>query len=61
MEKSVKVRAYVTEDHSHRALAFEIQGLLFAYPAPQQLFMRTEVDLETGHVSVGEASGREEG
>jgi type VI secretion system protein ImpF len=38
-------------DHAamdHRALAFEIRGALWAQPVPEQLFIRTEVDLETG-------------
>jgi len=38
-------------DHTamdHRALRFEIRGDLWAQPMPEELFIRTEIDLETG-------------
>jgi type VI secretion system protein ImpF len=38
-------------DHTamdHRALRFEIRGDLWAQPMPEQLHIRTEIDLETG-------------
>lgn len=33
---------------SHRALQFEIRGDLWAEPIPETLFIKTELDLETG-------------
>jgi type VI secretion system protein ImpF len=39
------------------ALSFEIQGELWAQPVPLNLYMRTEVDLETGSFAL-EESGR---
>ncbi len=39
------------------ALAFEIEGELWADPVPIHLFMQTEVDLETGSVSIKESHG----
>ncbi len=41
-----------------RALSFEIEGEMWAQPVPDHLFVRTEVDLETGHHSLrGEGNG----
>ena len=38
----------------HNALAFVIEAQLWAQPLPLQLFLRTEVDLESGEVTVGD-------
>jgi len=37
---------------SNNSLSFEIQGQLWAQPLPLTLFLRTEVDLESGIISV---------
>lgn len=53
---TLKVLAGVAADAmSHRAVTFEIQGSLWAQPVPIHLFMKTEIDLETGHVNVFES------
>ena len=50
---SVKVRVATASDQMNRnAITFEITGDLWAQPIPLQLFLRTDVDLETGQVSV---------
>jgi type VI secretion system protein ImpF len=36
----------------HNALSFEIRGDLWAQPTPDPLYVRTEVDLETGQCEV---------
>jgi type VI secretion system protein ImpF len=36
------------EEMSNRAIRFEIRGDLWAQPIPESLFIRTELDLETG-------------
>jgi|GraSoiStandDraft_4_1057263.scaffolds.fasta_scaffold170413_3 type VI secretion system protein ImpF len=36
------------------AVCFEIRGDLWAQPTPEPLFVRTEVDLDTGHCSLQE-------
>jgi type VI secretion system protein ImpF len=36
------------------AMVFRIEGELWAKPMPQTLYLKTEVDLETGNVSVSE-------
>jgi type VI secretion system protein ImpF len=46
------------DSHDIRALLFEISGDLWAQPLPDHLFIKTEVDLETGHCKwKGEAGG----
>jgi len=42
------------EVHSRNALSFEIEGQLWAQPLPLNLFLRTDVDLESGTVVVVE-------
>jgi type VI secretion system protein ImpF len=39
---------------SHNTLTFIIRGELWAHPVPLELFLRTDVDLETGNVEVKE-------
>ncbi len=46
-----------TEEMSHQALAFEISGDLWAQPVPEQLYLKTEIDMELGDVRVVESSG----
>jgi len=59
LRDTVKVRAIVSEDQlNHNALTFEIEGELWAQPIPEKLFLKTEIDLETGAVSVTEESGK---
>jgi type VI secretion system protein ImpF len=51
--RSLSIRVnYQDEMHSHNSLSFEIQGQLWAQPLPLNLFLRTEVDLESGTISV---------
>jgi type VI secretion system protein ImpF len=52
---SVAVRAYKTDSEmSKKSLSIEIEGELWAQPIPLRLFLRTEVDLDTGTVTVKE-------
>jgi len=56
---SVRVRGLLDErEMSHNAMSFAIEAELWAQPLPLQLFLRTQVDLEDGHVHVGEMSER---
>jgi type VI secretion system protein ImpF len=53
---SVKVRLVVDDEKmSHNAMRFDIQAELWAQPIPLHLFLRTEIDLESGTVHVTEA------
>jgi len=42
-------------DMSRNALVFNIEGQLWAEPTPMALYLKTELDLETGNVSVKDA------
>jgi type VI secretion system protein ImpF len=41
---------------NHNALIFEIHGELWAQPVPLELFLKTEIDLETGDFAVTEVA-----
>jgi type VI secretion system protein ImpF len=45
------------DEMSHRALKFEIRGDLYAQPIPESLFIKTELDLETGKSKLNWGSG----
>ena len=58
LRKTVKVRVLVADDQMNRnAVQFDIEGELWAQPVPIRLYLKTEVDLEDGSVSVVEQSG----
>lgn len=56
---SLSVRmASPTDSEYVRAISFEIEGEMWAQPLPDHLFVKTEVDLETGHHKLkGEMNG----
>ena len=45
------------DEMSHRSLQFEIRGDLWTQPIPESLFIRTEIDLETGKCELNRSSG----
>ncbi len=59
---TLRVRADVSDDRMNRnAIVFEIVGQLWAQPMPTELFLKTELDLETGDVAVVDAAGSRTG
>lgn len=42
---------------NHRAMCFKIEGDLWAQPLPIHMFIRSDLDLETGEVSVKDMGG----
>ncbi len=55
LPESLEVRAVVDADRmSHNAVRFDIEGELWGQPLPQQLYLKTEVDLESGAFEVSE-------
>jgi type VI secretion system protein ImpF len=56
---SLSVRMISPTDSEYiRTISFEIEGELWAQPLPDHLFVKTEVDLETGHHKLkGELNG----
>jgi len=43
---------------SHNAVRFDIEGELWAEPAPLRVLLRSEFDLESGHIKIDDAGGR---
>ncbi len=57
LSHTVKIRVSVNEDQWNRnAVTFEIEGMLWSQPMPQRLFLRTDIDLETGHAAIVETA-----
>jgi|SRR5450432_1721554 len=55
VKHTVKVRLRIDEQKmSHNAMSFDIEAELWAQPLPLRLFLRTEIDLETGGVNVSD-------
>ena len=44
----------VRATQERNVIAFEIRGELWAHPIPEQLFIKTKIDLETGHCITGD-------
>jgi type VI secretion system protein ImpF len=58
LPRTLRVRAVVPEDPQHRnALAFEIEGELWGQPMPTSLYLKSEIDLEDGRLTVVEGPG----
>jgi type VI secretion system protein ImpF len=58
LPNSLRVRTQVNPNTMNRnAIVFEIVGQLWAQPMPSELFLKTELDLETGDVQVVDAVG----
>ena len=53
---SLNVHAHAAEEMNHNALVFEIHGELWAQPVPLELFLKTELDLESGNIVVSEVT-----
>jgi type VI secretion system protein ImpF len=54
---TLKVRAERVRGDSHNVLGFRIEGQLWSQPIPLEIFMRTEIDLESGMTNVVESRG----
>ena len=53
---SLQVRVlHAPDETNHRSLEFQIEGELIAQPMPMQLFLKTEIDLESGNAVIGDA------
>jgi type VI secretion system protein ImpF len=53
LKSSVKVKIIAdSEKMNHNAMCFGIEAELWAQPLPLRLFLRTDIDLETGTVNV---------
>lgn len=62
LRNSVNVRALVEESHlDHNAIAFQIHAQLWSEPMPENIYLKTEMDLESGDVSVAQYTGPRDG
>jgi type VI secretion system protein ImpF len=52
LPRTLKVVAVAAPGSSPCAVSFEIRGDLWAQPTPEPLFLRTDVDLDTGHCAL---------
>ena len=49
---SLEVKVVVTDNMNQHAMRFDIEGDLWAQPLPLRLYLRTELDLETGNMDI---------
>jgi type VI secretion system protein ImpF len=57
LRHTLEVRAHEGDgEMNHNALVFEVQGELWAQPVPLELWLKTEIDLETGTIAVSEVA-----
>ena len=56
LRHTLRVRAHGADEMTHNALVFEIAGELWAQPVPLELFLKTEIDLESGEIAVSEVA-----
>ncbi len=57
LRHNLRVRAVINADRmNHNAILFDIDGELWGQPMPQHLYLKTEVDLETGAFDISEGS-----
>ena len=54
---SLKVQVTASEHMSSNAMVFAIEGELWAQPLPIHLYIKTEIDLETGTVDLRDVGG----
>jgi type VI secretion system protein ImpF len=52
---TLKVTAERSKADSHNVLGFRIEGQLWSQPVPLEIYMRTEIDLESGMTQVVES------
>jgi type VI secretion system protein ImpF len=52
---TLKVSAEANKGETHNVLGFRIEGQLWSQPVPLEIYMRTEIDLESGMTQVREA------
>jgi type VI secretion system protein ImpF len=56
LPQSLRIRAVVDEGRmAQNAIVFDIEGELWGQPLPQQLYLKTEIDLESGAFEVSES------
>lgn len=58
LRDSVRVKISVSEQQmSHNTMSFDIDGYLWAQPLPLHLYLKTELDMELGSISIKDMGG----
>jgi len=58
LRDTVKVKVTASADQmNHNAMTFDIEGDLWAQPLPLRLYLRTQLDLDTGNMDVIDKGG----
>lgn len=58
IRRTIRVRLNVDEQQmSHNAMTFDIEGDLWADPVPIQVYLKTQLDLESGGIKVSDYLG----
>ena len=50
--RTIEVKAAPGSKRDSMGLSIEIRGELWAYPIPEELYLRTEIDLDTGEYTI---------
>ncbi|MBS1212370.1 MAG: type secretion system lysozyme-related protein [Proteobacteria bacterium] len=57
LKETLKVKVTAADEkYTHNAMTFDIEGDLWMQPLPVRLYLKTEIDLETGNVDVTDQS-----
>lgn len=58
LKNTIKIHLVVDDNKmNNQAVSFEIEGELWAQPTPLRVFLKTDLDLETGNVDVADSTG----
>lgn len=58
LKNSIKIHIVVDDNQmNNKAVSFEIEGELWAQPTPLRVYLKTDLDLETGSVEVADSTG----
>jgi len=52
LPNSLKIELITSDEFNHNAMNFDIEGDLWMQPLPLRLYLKTQVDLETGSVEI---------
>ncbi len=57
LPNTLKIKVITSEQFNHNAMNFDIEGDLWMQPVPLRLYLKTQVDLETGAVEITDKAG----
>jgi len=57
LPNTLNIKVISTDSYNHNAMNFEIEGDLWMQPVPLRLYLKTQLDLETGNVVVTDKTG----